>query len=187
MNDSKGLISLSTSSFFFFSLPFTNLAAQYILIIFLGRRCCQTLWRPQQKTNNKDEHATKKNKALLWTSILDPCPFRAALYNDATGLSAPKRMCRPLLLNKWSIIRYIILLYHWQPCMQKKIHVHNFFLYVNWIVEPKTWVSSFSYQGIILFQIFGFSLLLLAHLAHLAVHPHGQLSFSQTEDDDYAH
>jgi len=64
------------------------------------------------------------------------------------------------------------------------------FWYVNRIVEPKAWVSSFSYQWITLFQIFGFSLLLLAHLAHLTdltVHPHGQLSFSQTEDDDDAH
>ena len=61
------------------------------------------------------------------------------------------------------------------------------FWYVNRIVEPKTWFSSFSYEGIILFQIFGFSLLLLADLADLTVHPHRQLSFSQTEDDDDAH
>ena len=61
------------------------------------------------------------------------------------------------------------------------------FWYVNRIVEPKAWVSSFSYQWITLFQIFGFSLLLLAHLAHLTVHPHRQLSFSQTKDDDDTH
>ena len=36
INDSKGLISFS-AAFFLLFLPFTNLAAQYILIFFLGQ------------------------------------------------------------------------------------------------------------------------------------------------------
>ena len=111
------------------------------------------------------------------------------IYNDATGLSAPKLMSRPLLLNNW-LVHNMILFYFSADNLVKQdscAQILFLFWYVNRIVEPKTWVSSFSYQGIILFQIFGFSLLLLADLADLTIHPHRQLSFSQTEDDDDAH
>ena len=168
-------------------LRFQQLPSFYILIFFLGQTLLPNIMAISTKTQTIYMNMQWRSNIfcyglIFWTPSLSGQPF---IHNDVTGLSVPKRMSRPLIMN----ILFMIWYYFTTENLAKQNSCTQILLfwYVNRIVEPKAWVSSFSYQWITLFQIFGFSLLLLAHLAHLTIHPHRQLSFSQTEDDGDAH
>ena len=71
INDSKGLISFSTTSFLLHShfLSWADAVAKHNGNL-------------NKNTNNIYEHAMTKHNFVLWTCILDPFPFWAALHSQ---------------------------------------------------------------------------------------------------------
>ena len=71
INDSKGLISFSTTSFLLHShfLSWADVVAKHNGNL-------------NKNTNNIYEHAMTKQYFVLWTYILDPFPFWTALHSQ---------------------------------------------------------------------------------------------------------